>query len=119
MNKAYRTKLASILARTAEQAGAIVEVRHEARGSRVNCTFPRVCVSFDLDSLHDGGILASWYGATDDLAAGGWGVDSVNLSHRRKATMYGRDDVEFCAKFYRACRAVVNGSAFADSGVAA
>lgn len=111
MNRKDREKLAATLARMATNAGATVTITPDGRETRVQCTFPRVSVSFGVGGTLAPGILASWYDATADLVPGPW-ADSVNPYHRRKATLWGADDIEFCTRFYRACRAVSDGRAF-------
>lgn len=110
MNKATRTALAKQLAEIAGNAGAVVTITHGSRDCYVNCEFADVSVSFDLDNLHRGGILASWYRASKPLALRPF--DSVNECHRHKATLYRDDAASFIAAFTTACAAVADGSAF-------
>jgi hypothetical protein len=112
MNRKQRETLAATLGRIASQAGASVAISPDGRDTRVECTFPRVSVSFGVGGTLAPGILAHWFNASADLAPGAW-FDSVNPCHHRKATLWGADDVEFGARFYRACRAVADGRAFA------
>lgn len=112
MTRRDREKLAATLGRIASTHGASVTITPDGRKeARVECVFPSVSVSLTIGGTLAPGILASWYGATRDLAPGPW-FDSVNAYHHRKATLWGADDVEFGARFYRACRAVADGRAF-------
>jgi hypothetical protein len=112
MKKIDREKLADTLGRMASVHGAKVNIDSFGKSVTVTCEFPEVSVSFDIDNLHGGGILASWYGARRDFAATVPGLDSVNTCHWRKGTQYGQDSIEFGAKFYRTCKAVQDGRAF-------
>jgi hypothetical protein len=112
MKKAERVAIAKTLTDIAERHGAAVEVTHGPRNSTVDCEFPDVSISLDLDRLLDGGIMAHWYGAKRDLVVTP-AVDSVNPCHHRKATVYAPTSALFIARFTSGCELIANGGAFA------
>jgi hypothetical protein len=112
VNKATRLAITKTISDIAAHHGATVEVIHDARSTTIDCVFPEVAISFDLDGLFDGGILAHWYGAKRDLVVTP-AVDSVNPCHRRKATAFAPTADLFIARFTAGCELISNGGAFA------
>jgi len=109
MNKTKRAGIARRMIGIAERHGGAGTLE----GDMVEIHFPDVSVSFEVDDLFKGGILAHWYNAKRNLRHVIGGFDSVNPYHFRKATTY-RDSAElFAAAFHVACAAVESGEAFA------
>lgn len=111
-----RKAIALRLAEIATKHGATVEIDDEGpyhvRNVHVDCRFPEIAVSFDVDDLFKGGILANWYGAKRDLRHHRL-FDSINTIHFSKATTFRPDVESFAQWFDEACAAVVRGDVFA------
>ena len=107
-----RRLLAYRFVATATNHGARCLIEPCDRSLYVSCDFPdKVRVSFDIDDLHDGGVLISFHNAVLPLNPGPH-FDSVNKHHWSKATVYRDSAVEALAAFEVACKAIADGSAF-------
>lgn len=112
MRKDHRRGIAERAATIAAKHGAKVEI---ADGySRVDCAWPGlISCAFDIDDLHKGGILCSWFGARKKIdLVQGFPLGSVNPHHQTKATLYGDTADEFERLFERACESVADGYVF-------
>jgi len=111
--KKQRRKLANELATIATASGAVVEVSEDGRrGTRVDCEWPgKVRCGFDIDDLHQGGVLFSWHRAEKRLQMGPW-FSSVNTYHGTKATSFGHNEGLAKKVFREGCEAVADGRAF-------
>lgn len=108
MNQKKRDGIARRMITIAERHGGIGTLE----GDMVEIHFTDVSVSFELDDLFKGGILAHWYNARRNLQHVVGGFDSVNTSHFRKATTYRDNAEQFAAALSVACRAIETGAAF-------
>lgn len=113
MNKKARMALASRIKSIAEEHGAKVEIEDcpEHRCAHVDCKFPDVSISMDIDSIFNGGQMAHWYGAKRHLRMT-YAVDSVNECHRHKATMFAQTEEFFIERFAQGCKMIASGEAF-------
>ena len=114
--KKQRRKLANELAMIATASGATTEISEEKRSTRVDCEWPgKVRCGFDIDDLHQGGVLFSWHRAEKRLQMGPW-FGSVNEYHGTKATSFGHNEGLAKKVFREGCEAVADGRAFVDGG---
>ena len=111
--KKQRKALADELAMIATASGAVVEVSEDKdRSMRVDCEWPgKVRCWFDVDDLHQGGVLFSWHRAEKRLQMGPW-FSSANAYHGTKATSFGHNEGLAKKVFREGCEAVADGRAF-------
>lgn len=114
MNRKTREDIAEKIARIAARHGAIaVDIDENGKSAMVTVTFEHVSCSMDIDSLHKGGILCSFYGASKPLRPVP-SFDSINTCHYHKATLYRATAHAFLSAFEQACAAISDGSAFGE-----
>lgn len=118
MNASERKAAAELIRAALAAHGAAVEVEKPDRNGfgqweiAVRATFPGVVsVNIDVSSIHDGGALASWYGAAQRLNPRVF--PGVNEFHGRKATSYCGSFASMAAHMRGIGAAIQSGRAFA------
>jgi len=89
MNKQQRAAIAGRIADVLREHGAVVTIEDEPqyRSLRLDADFPGIVkLGMDVDDLHKGGALASWYGAAQRLNPAVF--PGVNECHGCKATSF-------------------------------